>query len=40
VHEKFFYHREFNICMNPRMTDQEIHDAVIGIRNTAEKVGR
>lgn len=38
VHEKFFYHREFNICMNPRMTDQEIHDAVTGIRNTAEKV--
>ena len=39
VHEKFFYHREFNICMNPRMTDQEIQDAVTGIRNTAEKVG-
>ena len=40
VHEKFFYHREFNICMNPRMTDQEIQDAVTGIRNTAEKVRR
>jgi dTDP-4-amino-4,6-dideoxygalactose transaminase len=38
IAEKFFYRREFNICMNPRMTDQLINDAVTGIRNTAEKV--
>lgn len=38
IAEKFFYHREFNICMHPRMTDQLISDAIAGIRNTAEKV--
>ena len=40
IHEKFFYHREFNIAMHPRLTDREIEDAVTGIRNTAEKVRR
>ena len=38
IAEKFFYCREFNICMHPRMTDQLIDDAITGIRNTAEKV--
>jgi len=40
IHEKFFYHREFNIAMHPRLTDREIEDAVTGIRYTAEKVRR
>ncbi len=38
IAEKFFYRREFNIAMHPRLTDQEIADAIAGIRNTAEKV--
>ena len=40
IAEKFFYRREFNIAMHPRLTDQEIQDAITGIRNTAEKVTR
>jgi hypothetical protein len=40
VHEKFFYHREFNIARHPRLTDQEIQDAVTGIRNTARRLGK
>ncbi|MBP6964171.1 MAG: DegT/DnrJ/EryC1/StrS family aminotransferase [Armatimonadetes bacterium] len=40
IHEKFFYHREFNIAMHPRLTDREIEDTVTGIRYTAEKVRR
>lgn len=38
IAEKFFYKREFNVCMHPRMTEQEISDLITGIRNTAEKV--
>ncbi len=38
IAEKFFYKREFNIPMHPRLTDQEIRDTITGIRNTAEKV--
>ncbi|HEY3297129.1 MAG TPA: DegT/DnrJ/EryC1/StrS family aminotransferase, partial [Armatimonadota bacterium] len=30
--EKFFYNRELNIAMHPRLTDQEIKDACEGIR--------
>ncbi len=36
--EKFFYKRELNLPMHPRMTDQEVEDTIIGIRNAAEKV--
>ncbi len=36
--EKFFYRRELNLPMHPRLTDREIGDMVTGIRNAAEKV--
>jgi dTDP-4-amino-4,6-dideoxygalactose transaminase len=36
--EKFFYRREMNLPMHPRLTDQEIADTITGIRNAAEKV--
>ncbi|MHB9035988.1 MAG: DegT/DnrJ/EryC1/StrS family aminotransferase [Armatimonadota bacterium] len=38
--EKFFYCRELNLPMHPRLTDQEIEDTISGIKNTAEKVRR
>ncbi len=38
--EKFFYKRELNLPMHPRLTDREIEDTVTGIRNAAEKVRR
>lgn len=38
IAEKFFYRRELNIAMHPRLKDQEIADACTGIRNAAEKV--
>lgn len=38
--EKFFYRREINLPMHPRLTDQEIEDTITGIRNAAEKVRR
>ncbi|MHB9025332.1 MAG: DegT/DnrJ/EryC1/StrS family aminotransferase [Armatimonadota bacterium] len=36
--EKFFYRREMNLPMHPRLTDQEIADTIAGIRSAAEKV--
>ncbi len=36
--EKFFYHRELNLPMHPRLTDREIEDMIAGIRSAAEKV--
>jgi perosamine synthetase len=36
--EKFFYKRELNLPMHPRLTDQEIEDTITGIKNAAEKV--
>jgi len=36
--EKFFYRREMNLPMHPRLTDQEIADAIAGVRSAAEKV--
>jgi perosamine synthetase len=36
--EKFFYDREMNLPMHPRLTDQEIEDTIKGIKNAAEKV--
>jgi perosamine synthetase len=38
ISEKFFYRRELNLPMHPRLTDQEIKDTIAGIRNAAEKV--
>jgi perosamine synthetase len=38
--EKFFYRREMNLPMHPRLTDKEIEDTIKGIRSAAEKVRR
>ena len=38
--EKFFYRRELNLPMHPRLTDQEIVDTIEGIRRAAARVGR
>jgi dTDP-4-amino-4,6-dideoxygalactose transaminase len=35
---EFFYKREMNLPMHPRLTDQNIKDMVDGIRNTAAKL--
>ena len=35
---KFFYKRELNLPMHPRLTDDDIKNMVTGIRNAAEKV--
>ncbi|NOZ23226.1 MAG: DegT/DnrJ/EryC1/StrS family aminotransferase [Planctomycetes bacterium] len=39
VAEEFFYRRETNLPMHPRLTQQELDDMVEGIRKTAEKLG-
>lgn len=36
--EKFFYKRELNLPMHPRLTKQNIKDMIKGIRNAAERV--
>jgi len=36
--EKFFYKREFNLPMHPRLTPQQVDDIIQGIRRAAEKV--
>lgn len=36
--EKFFYKRELNIPMHPRLTDDDVETMIQGIRNAAEKV--
>ncbi len=36
--EKFFYKRELNLPMHPRLTDAEVETMIEGIRNAAEKV--
>jgi dTDP-4-amino-4,6-dideoxygalactose transaminase len=36
--ERFFYKREFNLPMHPRLTDDDVEAMIRGIRNTAEKV--
>lgn len=38
--EEFFYRREMNLPMHPRLTDREIEDTIKGIRSAAEKVRR
>ena len=36
--ERFFYKREFNLPMHPRLSDEDIENIVAGIRGTAEKL--
>lgn len=38
--EAFFYRREMNLPMHPRLTDREIEDTINGIRSAADKVRR
>lgn len=38
--EKFFYARQTNLPMNPRLTRNDLDMMIEGIRNTARKVGR
>ncbi|MBN2375074.1 MAG: DegT/DnrJ/EryC1/StrS family aminotransferase [Sedimentisphaerales bacterium] len=38
IAEKFFYKRELNLPMHPRLTKQELDDVVAGIKGTAEKL--
>ena len=40
VAEEFFYKREFNLPMHPRLTQQQLDDIVQGIRNTATKLAK
>ena len=35
---EFFYKRELNLPMHPRLTEQNIHDMVEGVKNAAAKV--
>jgi perosamine synthetase len=36
--ERFFYKREFNLPMHPRLTDDDVETMIRGIRSAAEKV--
>ncbi len=38
--EKFFYKRELNLPMHPRLTDNDIEMMVEGVKNTVKKVGK
>ncbi len=38
--ERFFYKREFNLPMHPRLTDGDVEAMIHGIRSAAEKVRR
>ena len=38
IAEEFFYRREMNLPMHPRLTEREIEDTIKGIRSAAEKV--
>lgn len=40
VAEEFFYKRESNLPMNPRMTKQELDDTIEGISKTAEELSK
>jgi perosamine synthetase len=40
IAEEFFYKRELNLPMHPRLTQQELDDIVKGIRKTAEKLSK
>ncbi len=40
VADEFFYKREFNLPMHPRLTQQELDDMVNGVCKTAEKLRR
>ena len=36
--ERFFYKREFNLPMHPRLTDDDVEAMIRGIRSAAEKL--
>jgi perosamine synthetase len=38
IADKFFYRREMNLPMHPRLTQQDCDNIITGIRNAAEKV--
>ena len=38
ISTEFFYKREMNLPMHPRLTEQNIHDMVEGIKNAAAKI--
>jgi perosamine synthetase len=38
--DDFFYRREFNTPMHPRLTDNDLDMVIQGIKNTAKKVGK
>jgi perosamine synthetase len=38
--EKFFYNRQLNLPMNPRLTKNDVDMMIEGIKNTAKKVRR
>ncbi|MEN6385422.1 MAG: DegT/DnrJ/EryC1/StrS family aminotransferase [Phycisphaerales bacterium] len=38
VADEFFYKRQMNLPMHPRLTKQELDDTITGIRNTAAKL--
>lgn len=40
IAESFFYKREMNLPMHPRLTDREIEDTIAGIRSAARKAGK
>ncbi len=40
VAEEFFYKREMNLGMNPRLTQQELDDTIEGICKTAERLSK
>ena len=40
VAEEFFYKREFNLPMHPKLTQQELDDTIEGIRKTAEQLSK
>jgi len=40
VADEFFYKREMNLPMHPRLTKQQLDDTIAGIRNTAMKLSK
>jgi perosamine synthetase len=38
--EAFFYGRQFNLPMHPRLTKTDLDNMILGIKNTAKKVGK
>jgi dTDP-4-amino-4,6-dideoxygalactose transaminase len=38
IADKFFYRRELNLPMHPRLTEEDVQNIITGVRNAAEKV--